>query len=260
PTVTDYLGIEEGMNLRRGKVDEAYAMAKRVLEIRQRVYPPTHVKIAEALHELANVEAARNNAKAAVDDNTKALAIAEQAKPEPLVLMNAIHVSLGFAAAVAGDHAAAVKHFEQAVALTRKSVGSDSLELAVLLLNFGQIKAEDNLEAGLGLLGEAKTILDRLHDKRAGAAGAVSAVILARHKRWPEARKLLEEAIANADVDTEPENLGQMKWILAQALVETHGERARAKKLAKEARDLLAAAGAVHAETVKLIDGWLAKH
>ena len=107
-------------------------------------------------------------------------------------------------AATAGDHPGALAHFESAVALTRKSVGNDSLELAILLLNYGKIKAEDNVDAGLGVLGEGREILERLHDKRAATVGAVQAMILAKNKRWPEARKILEDALAHVDADTEP--------------------------------------------------------
>jgi tetratricopeptide (TPR) repeat protein len=174
-------------------------------------------------------------------------------------LLGGLHTARGFALEKAKDHAGAIAHFEQALALTRKALGSSSVELAMLLLNYGQIRAVDNLEAALGLVGEAKTILDRLHDKRANAALIVEAVILADHKRWPEVRKLLEQSLEHFDADTDPDQVATAKWTLARALVETHGERSRARKLASEARAGFVVIGPSEASAVADIDAWLAK-
>jgi tetratricopeptide (TPR) repeat protein len=261
PTISDYLGVQAGIDRRQGRIAEAYDKVKRVLAIREKAYPPGHIKIAEAMHDLGEVEQALKHDKEAKDLYERALVIAKAATPEPLVLINGLHVSLGFMAATAGDHKGALEHFESAVALTRKSVGNESLELAILLLNYGQIKAEDNVDAGLGVLGEGKEILERLHDKRAGTVGAVQAMILAKNKRWSEARKILEEALAHVDADTEPVHIGHMRWTLAQALAESrNGDKKRAHKLALEAKQDLAKGGPAEQDTIKRIDAWLAKH
>jgi tetratricopeptide (TPR) repeat protein len=261
PNISDYLGVQSGIDRRQGRIAEAHDKMERVLAIRQKAYPPGHVKIAEAMHDLAEVEQALKHDKEAKDLYEKALAIANDTTPQPLVLINSIHVALGFMAATGGDHKAALEHFESAVALTRKSVGNDSLELAILLLNYGQVKAEDNVDAGIGVLGEGKAILDRLHDKRAGVAGAAQAMILAKNKRWSEARKILEDALAHIDPDTEPVHIGHMRWTLAQALAESrNGDKKRAHKLALEAKQDLAKGGPAEQDTIKRIDAWLAKH
>jgi tetratricopeptide (TPR) repeat protein len=261
PTISDYLGVQSGIDRRHGRIAEAHDKMLRVLAIRQKAYPPGHIKIAEAMHDLGEVEQALKHDKEAKDLYEKALAIAKDCKPEPLVLINGLHVALGYMAAKAGDHKGALDHFETAVALTRKSVGNESLELAILLLNYGQVKAEDNVDAGLGVLGEGRAILENLHDKRAGVVGAAQAMILVKNKRWSEARKLLEDALAHVDADTEPVHIGHMRWMLAQALAESrNGDKKRAHKLAIDAKQDLAKGGPAEQDTIKRIDAWLAKH
>jgi len=260
PVVSDYLGAQAGLLLLHGKLDEALAISTRVLAIRRRAYAPGHVKIADALHDLGDIYYAKGDEAHAQELYEQALDIASKVEPPPLVLLGALHTARGFALEKAKDHAGAIAHFEQALVQTRKALGSSSVELAMLLLNYGQIRAVDNLDAALGLVGEAKTILDRLHDKRANTALIVEALLLADHKRWPEVRKLLEQALEHFDADTDPDYVATAKWNLAKALVETHGERSRARKLASEARAGFVVVGPSEASLVTEIDAWLAKH
>jgi eukaryotic-like serine/threonine-protein kinase len=260
PMVSDFIGVQIDMDLRHGQLAKAHANADRIYDIRVHAYPPGHMKIAEALKKRAEVAEAENKLDDARVLYEQALAIAVAAKPEPLVMINGLHTSLGFMAASSGDRKKALEHFEQAAELTRSRVGPDSLEYAFVLLNYGQVKAEVNLDQGIGLLGEALAILERAHDKRAATAGATLAMVLIRHDKWADARKIMEDALAHVDADNDPEHIAQMKWVLARALLETKGDRKKAKQLAKDARAVLANQGPHFAKTVEAIDEWLAKH
>jgi hypothetical protein len=70
---------------------------------------------------------------------------------------------------------------------------------------------------------------------------------------------VLEDAIRDLDVaNTDPLNRGLMRWSLARALVETGGDKKRARALATEARgDFMKIK---RKESVDEIDRWLKKH
>ena len=260
PAVSDYLQVKVTIEVRQGKLAEARADAERVLAIRRRVYPPHHFKIAEILNELGDIARAENKAQEAKQHWTEALAIAVDVKPEPLTLIADIHQELGFLAEADDDHATARQHFEQAIDLMRKRGADGELELAFLLLNYGQVKSQTDLPGGIAMLEEAKGILEKHHDKRASAVGGALTVIYVTHKKWPEARAAAEDALAHTDADTDPHHRALIEWMLAQSIAETHGDRKRARELATSARAGFAKLGPAEAATVQAVDAWLASH
>ena len=88
------------------------------------------------------------------------------------------------------------------------------------------------------------------------------AVIEAQHHRWADARTHAEEAVAfsASDPDAIPANTAELQFVLAQAIVETHGDRHAANVLAHAARVTFATLGPGSAKNVTTIDRWLAKH
>src|SRR4029078_5319296 len=131
-----------------------------------KVLPPRHFKIAEALSVLAKIAMAEGKFADAKQEFEEALASAQEPKPEQVLLLGQLHTILAaIAQQVDHDQAAAMRHYEEAVPLVKKRAGPDSLELGILLSNYGQVKAVDDLDAGLAILGEARAILDRLNDK-----------------------------------------------------------------------------------------------
>jgi len=160
-----------------------------------------------------------------------------------------------------GDHAGAIAHYQEAADLVRRRPGgADSLELAVLLLNYGQVRAQDNVEAGIGLIGEARSILEHLGDPRAAIAGALLADLYVTGHRYADARKVLEDALAHQGPDAQPDLVATLQFDLAQSLAETGGYAARARKLALDARATLAKLPGASPDIAKKIDAWLAKH
>ena len=262
PRISDYLHVRAGIELGEGKLDDGCKDANRVLEIRRKAYAEHDYKIAEALDGIGDCLRAQGKVpetRKAYEDALAALGD-KPSSPTELGLAAQVHQELAYLLQFTGDHKGAIQNFEQALALTRQRVGSDSLEVGFVLLNYGQVKAADDYAAGLALLEEGRKILEAHHDKRATMCMTGMAVIEAHHQRWADARGHAEQALAAADADTEPDHLALAQWLLAQSLVETKGDRKRARELAKSARETYAKLGPSDAFLVKRIDQWLAKH
>jgi len=258
PRISDYLGIEVTIDLRRGQLARARAAAERSLAIRQRAYPATHHQIADALHTLADVTLAEGKREDALALYERALALTDEARPEELVMISGLHISIAMIQDELGKHADAVAHFERGVRLVRERSGNDSVELAILLLNFGQSRSRDDVDAGLKLVGEARGILDRAHDPRAVIAGVVLVIVQDQGHYWHDVVTTGEAVLAQLGPDAYPEEVASLKWVLAKGILETHGDRARARGLAREARQLLVGLGPSKAGLLREIDHWLA--
>jgi tRNA A-37 threonylcarbamoyl transferase component Bud32 len=260
PLVADSLALRERLELRRGDLAAAHATLTRVRELWRRAYGLAHVRTIAGLNleiELAAAEGKYDEVKRL---GTEALGLAASITPEPSGLLIQLHSQLGINAEVLKDHAGTLAHFEQAIAIARGTSGADGIDLGVLLIMYGQYKAEDDADAGLALLGEAATILAKAGDARAALARGAMATGLVHRKRWAEARPILEEAYAALTADAEPQNRGTLAFELAEALAETHGDKARARALAVAARRDLATVGGSEQFMLDRIDAWLAHH
>ena len=142
----------------------------------------------------------------------------------------------------------------------RRQSGGSSIQLAILLLSYGQVKSDDSVDEALGILGEARTILERNRDKRASSAATAMAIVAINEDRYADARKYSEDALAHLDADADPQQVAFTKFMHARALAETRGDRATSRKLAIEARELFAKLGPGAAGSVKNVDAWLASH
>jgi tetratricopeptide (TPR) repeat protein len=263
PTVADLIKVKVDANLRQGKLPEARKAAERVFEIRKGLYPARHHKTAEALEELASVTQAEGKNKEALELYKQALAATDEAKVEQLVLIASLHTNIAMMENdIVGEshHRLALDHFEQAASLIKKTVGPESIELAVLLINYGQVKSEDNVEVSLGLLGESRRIFEKHKDKRASAPATAMAIVAWNAKRYEDARRFSQEALELLDKNAPPQQIAHTKSILARALWETKGDKQRARQLAIEARDGFAKLGPGAATSVKSLNDWLAEH
>jgi len=259
PTISDYLKVRVGLRLRKGKLPEARQDAEQMLAIRRRTYPEKHYRIAEAIKGLSDVVAAEGKAEEADKLHRDALAMLDETKSEHLVLLSALLVEIATRELITGKHEEGLDRFEHAAKLVRKRTGDNSLELAILLLNYGQFKANDNVEAGLGLIGEAREILERNKDRRAPVAGIAAAIIANNAKRYPDVVKIVDETLPLLGPNDDPEQIATAKSLLARALVETKGDKKRARQLATEAKTTFAKLGPSFAEDVKTLDKLLAK-
>ncbi len=263
PTVADLMRTKVDANLRQGKLPEARKAAERVYEIRKRLYPAKHFKNAEALEELGSVEQAEGKNQEALALYKQALDATDDTRIEQLVLITSLHTSIAMLENdVVGEehHEVALDHFETAAQLIRKTTGPDSIELAVLLINYGQVKSEDNVEVALGILGESRQIFEKHKDKRASAPATAMAIVAWNAKRYEDARRFSQEALELLDKNAPPNQVAHTKSLLARSMWETKGDKKRARELATEARDTWAKLGPGAASQVKSLNDWLAKH
>jgi tetratricopeptide (TPR) repeat protein len=258
PTLAQYLEIQSEVARRQGKLADARVAAERSLAIRTKAFGPTHFEVARALSNLASVAEAEAKPEEAQRLREQALAITDEAQPIQDLTIAELHVGLAMASANHGDRPLAGVHFEKAMELMRKHHGESSAELAIVLLNYGQIKAEDDLDAGLAMLQRGHDILASLHDRRARSSLTMMQIVADHRSRFDDALKYGEQALASVDADTSPAEIALIKHGIARALGKLHRDRPRARTLATESRDLYKTLGPQYAHMVKNLDEWLA--
>ncbi len=244
-----------------GKLDEARAMVERGLALRERAFGANHIRVAESLAALADYERDAGKRKAMLE---RALAIAESSSAGGMrghSLAAQIHRRFALAAGEVDDNAATRQHFEREKQLLTEFAGPDSTEMAVLLVNYGQYATRWDFDGGVAMLRRSAEILDAQRDPRAGIARGALALILSNADRWAEALPIMERVVAEADPDRiPPETIGQMRYNLARALVETRGDRTRAAELARTARADFERAGPDGEHLLTRLDAFEKKH
>jgi hypothetical protein len=263
PIVADYLAQRAGGEVRQGKLEQARADAQRVIDIYAKLFPPKHLKQAIALSELADVVQAEGKPDEALELNKKALAATDDSRPDQMVTIAALDIDIAMLEnnkEGKEHHQTALDHFAHARKLIEAQSGKDSLELAVLLINYGQVKSEDSYAESMALLNQSREIFDHHKDKRISAATTAMAIVATNEKKWGDARTYAEQSLATLDANAPPAQVAHIKEILAFSLWEGHGDRKRARTLAQESRDIWAKLGPAAASQVKKLDTWLAKH
>jgi tetratricopeptide (TPR) repeat protein len=262
PKLADLLSVASTIAHRQGKLAEARTYTERSLAIRIKAYGEHHVKVADSLAELGEIADLAGDPDEARRQRERALAILDDSQPAQMPTAMSLHMHLAMTAAkLSRDHRPeAFSHFERAVAVARRHAGDDAPALGIILFNYGQVKAEDDLDAGVAMIKTARDILERRHDRRAKLAVAMLLVIADHHDRFADAVVYGEQALANCDADTSPAQRAVIEWGLARALGATGGDRVRARRLAGEARKRFLQAGAGSASEVAALDRWLATH
>ncbi len=260
PQVATYLDVRAHDEVMRGELAQAHADAEHALDIIRRVYGDHHFKVALALDNLAYVIEAEGKTKDAIAMFEQALAMTDESRPEQLVTIAGLHTSIAMMENSNDEHAKALEHFAHAVELVTKGSGPNSLELAFLLLNYGQIRSEDSVDESLRILGQARDILASNHDKRVSAAGTAMGIVAYNAKRFADARKFAEATLADLGDESMIQQVAMTKNVLARSLVETHGDKARARTLMTEAKAAFQKLGPNFKGNVKASDEWLKKH
>jgi tetratricopeptide (TPR) repeat protein len=262
PRLAEYLLVASVSARRQGNLADARRAVERSLAIRVKAFGDKHVKVADALNTLAEIAYAEGKPDEARGMNERALAMVDESDPRQVLTAMLIHLHLAMAAATAGrDHfAEATQHYERAVALARRRAGGDSLTLAIVLLNYGQLKADEDLAAGLAMLENARDILERHHDRRAMQALGAMLVVADHHDDFAAELRYGEQALASSDADTPPDQRAGIEWGIARALIATHGDRERARRLATEARARYLKLGPGYASAAAKVERWLAAH
>ena len=250
-----------------GDLDQARVHYERALAIWQKALGPDHPDVATSLNNLGNVFFSQGDVDEARVHHQRALAIQHKALgPDHPDVATSLH-SLGSVSWRQGDLDEARVHFERALAIKETILGPDDPGVAQSLESLGLVLAArgdlddarahqeralaikeetlgpDDPDVAYPLIGLATTALD-MGDPASARAHAERAVSV-------------REAVAVA-----PALLAEARFVLARALWNTHSEWARARTLAEQARDALAAAEGPGTSDVDLaeVGAWLATH
>jgi hypothetical protein len=263
PVVADFLEQRAASEVHQGKLAEARADAQRAYDIYTKIYPAKNIKIAQSLWQLGHVAQGEGDVKKAIETDERALAATDEAHPQEMVTISGLHIDLAMMIDDRHDkakHQIALEHFAKARELIEKQSGKDSIELAILLINYGQVRSEDSVEESLALLRQSHDIFEKHKDPRANAPLTAMAIVAYNAKRYTDARDFAEQALATLDANAMPAQIGHVKGLLAQALWHTNGDHKRARQLATEARAIWAKLGPGAADQVKELDAWLKTH
>jgi predicted Ser/Thr protein kinase len=262
PAIGTYEEILADSDVQAGNLAAARPEIDRAVEVMMKAFPDRdNIKIAEVLRVRAAVEIGEGKPAVALATLREGREVALSVHPRQVIILADIDTAIAGLLAQRKDLAGALKMFDEAIAALRGQ-GTHTVPLAIALLNYGMIVGAKDFEAGVRALTEARQIFEQLHDPRSAYAATVLCSIDADQHRWRDALAPAEEAVAFAAHDPAaiPENTAQVQFVLAQALVETHGDRKRALGLARTARATFASLGPGAATPTREIDTWLARH
>ncbi|MBL9099339.1 MAG: tetratricopeptide repeat protein [Myxococcales bacterium] len=225
-------------NLRRG--DEALAAYERAEGILARSKEGNLPLRATLLYNIALIYSTRRRAPEAMEKHARAIEIfSETLGPEHLKLSYPLN-GLATLKSRAGEHDEAVRLMERAIAIREKALGSKDPDLAMSLAALARIERERGRpEAAIGHDERAVKIMEETqgseHRRLAEPLTGLAESLLAA-KRPAEALAPLERALAITE--PRPEFAVVVVWqrfLLAQALWGSGGDRTRARVLAERA-------------------------
>jgi eukaryotic-like serine/threonine-protein kinase len=202
--------------------DESLAYFRRSAAISEATVGVEHPDYADALENIGNVLSQREQWAEARDYHERALAIREKALgPDHRNVARSL-INLGNVAEGERDGVAALALHERALAISEKSLGPEHLQVALALYNIAQTQL---------LLGKP----------------ALAVVALERVLEIQE------------HGDGVPTDTADTRYLLAQALVASSGDRSRARALAESARESFR--GPKHTQEIFAeVDAWLRAH
>jgi tetratricopeptide (TPR) repeat protein len=254
-----------GMDRDASEYDEARARYEQALEIQRGVLGPTHPAVGELLVDLGAVELLRSATDDARRYFEQALPILEDALgPEHPAVARPLN-NLGLIFLGAGDFAQAKALYERVLAIESAVLPADHPDLAATLDNLALVhNGLGHHEQALALQAKALAAWERSagpeHPSTAISLTLLGQLQMAR-RQDREALAAYERAVAIFDRH-EGTQQGELyaRFVVAQLLVMTGGDRERARVLARSARDgFRTLGGEAGALGVTQVDEWLAR-
>jgi tetratricopeptide (TPR) repeat protein len=249
----------------RGRTTEAQAAGRRSLAILSEAFDANSPVLTHALQVtgLAYLDAHQPHEALPLFERAFAIQMRngmEQSGPTAAVLD-----SLGLTYDMMGRHSEGEATMRRALSLLTKLYGFDhpttarcACHLARLILSSGRA-AEAQALFARALAADERTVGPSHRDTATPLTG-VGLSLLARG-RASEALALLERAQAIREHGVSPPPLiGETSFGLARALWETHGDHARARRLAEQARAAYGQHAAANAREAAEVQAWLAAH
>ena len=222
PDLTTPLSNLGMIYLERGEYERAVEYHERARAITTKALGPEHPTLAISLSNIANVHARRGAHELSVEYNERARVILEKALGREHPSLRNVHNNLAIAHEARGAYDQAILHHERAMALAEMVRGADHPDLAFSLTGLGRV--------------------------------------LTLQGRHEEARALLERALTLREANEVPAtHRAYTRFALARALWTAPDQRARAERLARQARDTYDHAGKGFARELAEVDAWLAE-
>jgi tetratricopeptide (TPR) repeat protein len=250
-----------------GAYDEAKVLYVRALAIMEQTLGPEHPDVAAGLTNLASMHATTGAYDEAKVLYVRALALWERTLGPEHPDLNSVLDNLASVHQLTGAYGEAKVLFERSLVIGEKTLGPEHPAVASTLDSLA------NVHHATGAHGEAKVLYERalaIHEKVLGsehpdlAFGLVGLanVALAQH-RPGDAVPLAQRAVTLRENSEVPaEQLAAARLVLARVLWEAPDDagrdRARARTLAEQARDVFRARG--NAPELAEVEQWLADH
>ena len=236
--------VEAEILINQGKGEDAVAVGEKALVVFERAFGPQTIKVAQMHGTLGAAYYAKGDYAAARKQDALHLSILEQLVGVDHPLLAWPLNNLGMAADADGHYDEAERRYRACLALIEKTLGPEHPRVAIALDNLGFTLNE------LGRPAEALVAFERavaLYDRKFGREYAETAdpllgvgeSLLALH-RPREAVPPLERALPLAEHgDGDPETAASVRFALARALWDSHGNPTRSRQLAEQALEEL---------------------
>jgi eukaryotic-like serine/threonine-protein kinase len=248
------------MAMVRGRYPEARSHFERLHELQRQALAPDDPRLAKTLYSQGLVALRLGDNRRALVLLLEALRITEAAKGPRHPEAASRHSMLSLVQRELGDFSRGLDHARRAVDIREATLGAqhpltaDALD-AVGMSLIGLGRHEEALQVFQETLAIKQQALGRQHSNLSYSYDGIGQALLAAG-RAAEAVGPLERALAFEDVD--PDALAETGFTLAQALWRTGGDRARAVRVATQARDRFARVG--KQPRVAAVEAWLKEH
>ena len=243
----------------KGDFDAALAYAERSVAIREKAFGPVHPAVATPLNDLGNAFASLGRLDDAVRVYRRTLDIKIAAFGEDTITVADTLGNLGLVYNMQGKQAESIALGERALAIRLRILGPDHADLEI---SYGDLAdAQNEAHRWDDAIANASRRYS-IREKISGPDSPLLASPLTQigqsylgKRDSKRAMATLERALELGEGrDAEPEKMADTKESLALAIVADHGDRARARRLAKEARATYAAGGERTKEDVARLD------
>ncbi|AKF80300.1 serine/threonine protein kinase [Myxococcus fulvus 124B02] len=244
-------------------LDLAERTVREALAILERTLGPEHPRVYDALNDLGSTLVVRERFRDALPIYARALAIAEKTDGPKSQGAAVIHGNLGVLRLQAGDYRLSEEHFRQLLTIREAHFGPQHPILISTLRLLGralmrQQRHEEVLPYFQRAVDLQLALPDDADERWTASLLDLGSVYLLLH-RPAEAIAPLERAVAGWEQARPlPGQRTDARFMLARALWESGRDRARASRLATEAKQLALTDGASQALRER-IDAWLAQ-
>jgi tetratricopeptide (TPR) repeat protein len=231
----------------QGKAQQAEAAERRALKIRETAYGPDHPLVAETLANLAPVLDRMGRFDEALACYLRALAIQRKVfGPQHLSVANTLG-NIGTLYAAQRQWKEAAAYYQQAADIAGHTVGLESPQVTFIVFNLGKAYSVlGQQESALPYLRAALAADEKAHGDSPETAMDLSAVAEAEWNlaHLDRALPLMERSVRIYEGRGMTGSQGAMeRFLLAQMLWDSGGDKARALDLARRAREGLEALG-----------------